>query len=362
MIDDMILKNEESAVYKLRSLYKRYGYMPFKMSKFEEYELYVRNKDFLISDRIITFTDTNGRLLAMKPDVTLSIIKSRDDKKHAKQKVFYNENVYRVSGNTHQFKEIMQSGIECIGDLDAYDIYEVVLLAGKSLSEIADNYVIDVSHLGILNALLGEAGGGEDFRRDILHYIAEKNTHDMQRACEMNGVSSGVAEKMSKVIATYGRPCDVLPELESICTTDEAKSALDELSTLCELLSETEIGDRLFVDFSIVNNLNYYNGIVFKGFVDGICEGVLTGGQYDNLMHRMGRASRAIGFAVYLDLLEGLDTRRDEYDVDVLLIYGDSVAPKAVTERVNEYISQGLSVSAQKCIPDGLRYGKLVRI
>ena len=79
-------------------------------------------------------------------------------------------------------------------------------------------------------------------------------------------------------------------------------------------------------------------------------------------MHRMGRASRAIGFAVYLDLLEGLDTRRDEYDVDVLLIYGDSVAPKAVTERVNEYISQGLSVSAQKSIPDGLRYGKLVRI
>ena len=114
MIDENILKSEEKAIYSLRSLYKRYGYMPFKMSKFEEYELYARNKDFLISDRIITFTDTNGKLLALKPDVTLSIIKNGEDKPGIKQKVYYNENVYRISGSTHQFKEIMQTGLECI--------------------------------------------------------------------------------------------------------------------------------------------------------------------------------------------------------------------------------------------------------
>ena len=78
MIEEAILKNEERAILKLRSLYKKYGYMPFKMSKFEEYDLYVRNKDFLISDRVITFNDTNGKLLALKPDVTLSIIKNGD--------------------------------------------------------------------------------------------------------------------------------------------------------------------------------------------------------------------------------------------------------------------------------------------
>ena len=67
---ESILKNEEKAVLALRSLYRSYGYLPFKMSKFEEYDLYVRNKDFLISDGIITFNDTNGKLLALKPDVT----------------------------------------------------------------------------------------------------------------------------------------------------------------------------------------------------------------------------------------------------------------------------------------------------
>ena len=58
------------------------------------------------------------------------------------------------------------------------------------------------------------------------------------------------------------------------------------------------------VDFSVVNDLNYYNGIVFKGFVSGIPTGILSGGQYDNLMGKMGYKSKAIGFAVYLDELE----------------------------------------------------------
>ena len=76
MIDEKYLKKEEKVIYSLRSLYGKYGYIPFNMSKFEEYELYVKNKDFLVSDSVITFNDTNGKLLALKPDVTLSIIKN----------------------------------------------------------------------------------------------------------------------------------------------------------------------------------------------------------------------------------------------------------------------------------------------
>ena len=89
-IHESVLKYEEKAVYGLRSLYRRYGYLPYKMSKFEEYDLYVRNKDFLVSDHIITFTDTYGKLLALKPDVTLSIIKNGKDTCGV-QKLCYNE-------------------------------------------------------------------------------------------------------------------------------------------------------------------------------------------------------------------------------------------------------------------------------
>ena len=93
-MNESILKNEEKAILKLRSLYRAYGYLPFKMSKFEEYELYVRNKDFLISDGIITFNDTDGKLLALKPDVTLSIVKNAVDEQGCKQKYCFQQHGY----------------------------------------------------------------------------------------------------------------------------------------------------------------------------------------------------------------------------------------------------------------------------
>ena len=139
--EEKLLTSSERAAFSLRSLYRQYGYLPFKMSKFEEYDLYVRNKDFLISDNVITFNDTDGRLLALKPDVTLSIIKNSSCEPGCKQKVYYNENVYRVSQKLHRFKEIMQVGLECIGDTDILDTYEVVLLAVKSLAEITEDTV-----------------------------------------------------------------------------------------------------------------------------------------------------------------------------------------------------------------------------
>ena len=102
IIDENILKDDEITTFKLRSLYSDNGYRQFKMSKFEEYDLYMKNKDFLISDGIITFNDTNGKLLALKPDVTLSIVKNSKDIPGYVQKLYYNENVYRVSGNSHR--------------------------------------------------------------------------------------------------------------------------------------------------------------------------------------------------------------------------------------------------------------------
>jgi ATP phosphoribosyltransferase regulatory subunit len=78
-ISENVLKSEEKAMMNLRALYRKYGYTQYNMSKFEEYDLYVRNKNFLKSDQIITFNDLNGRLMALRPDVTLSIVKNTKD-------------------------------------------------------------------------------------------------------------------------------------------------------------------------------------------------------------------------------------------------------------------------------------------
>ena len=158
MFNEKILKNEEKAIFALRSLYKSYGYLPFKMSKFEEYDLYAKNKDFLISDEVITFTDRSGKLLALKPDVTLSIVKNTADRPETIQKLFYNENVYRVSKSSRSFRELMQVGLEALGNVDDYCVAEVLELACRSLRSISARCVLEISHLGLLQELIEGIG------------------------------------------------------------------------------------------------------------------------------------------------------------------------------------------------------------
>ena len=106
------LKPDEKVCLELRGLYEQFGYKKYKMSKFEEYSLYVENKDFLGTDKVITFTDLDGRLLALKPDVTLSIIKNTNATQQENEKLYYQENVYRENRESHTFTEINQMGLE----------------------------------------------------------------------------------------------------------------------------------------------------------------------------------------------------------------------------------------------------------
>ena len=360
MYNENILKSDERAVLSLRALYKSYGYLPFKMSKFEEYDFYARNKDFLVGDRVITFNDVNGKLLAMKPDVTLSIIKNTTDEPLVKQKVFYNENVFRVSARTHQFKEIMQTGLECIGDIDITDTFEVVYLAAKSLDAVSHEFVLDISHMGILSAFLDEISDDKSFRKEITKLISEKNKHEALALCALTGVSSEKSDVISEICALYGDMKTVIGRLYNIATTDAQRAAIAELAALCDILSTTEFADRIRIDFSVVNDMRYYDGIVFKGFLNGISEAVLSGGAYDPLMKRMNRKSRAIGFALYLDALEELESASTGYDVDVLLIYSDKTKAETVIEAKDKIIAEGKTVYAAKAVPKKIRFMQTV--
>lgn len=349
------LKREERAVFELRAMYERYGYRPYKMSKFEEYDLYVKNKDFLVSDGVITFTDTDGRLMALKPDVTLSIIKNTREQPGGVRKVHYSENVYRVSGNTRSFKEIMQAGIECIGDIGLYELCEVILLAARSLEAIGGSYALELSHLGVIAALLDGLGLEGEVRREVLRCIGEKNADGVRKLCPDADIDGVLA-----LIAAHGAPAEVVAALRPWCREGAAKAALDELQAVTDILSASG-GAGVEIDFSIVNDMRYYNGIVFRGYLNGVPSGVLSGGQYDRLMQRMGRRSRAVGFAVYLDLLERLPDEPRPYDVDAVVLYDEGADVLALTQAVRMLADSGRSVLARRTVPEKLKYRQLLR-
>ncbi len=354
-MNNTILKNDEKAIFEMRGLYEKYGYSQYKMSKFEEYDLYVRNKDFLVSDNIITFTDTNGKLMALKPDVTLSIIKNECDDISGVRKLYYNENVYRVSKGSHSFKEIMQVGLECMGDVDDYCIYEVLMLAAESLKSISPDFVLDISHLGIVSSVIESLNVSAEAKEKLILCIGEKNLHEITEICQSEGADP---ELLKQLVSAYGKPDKVLPALSFLKCTEE----MAQLQRVVSLLETSGYGDRIRIDFSVVNDMNYYNGFVFKGWISGISTGVLTGGQYDKLMQKLGKKSGAIGFAVYLDMLERLSEDIREYDVDTVILYDNDYDIVALNDAVKMLGANGNSVMATKCVPEKLKYKQLLKL
>ncbi len=348
---------EDRLARSLRTLYRQFGYSHYRMSKFEEYELYVQNKDFIGSSGIISFTDTDGRLLALKPDVTLSIIKSLRRSKET-QKVFYNENVYRTSNGTGTFRESPQCGLECIGEIGPYDICEVLYLALLSLKEIGKPFRLVLSHMELLLSWIRSSGIPETQQETLFRCIKQKNTDGIRELAAQCGCDS---EKLISAIRLGGDPQEILPKLAAFCGNREIVY-LKELEKVTRVMIDMGFPGVLEIDLSIVNDMDYYSGIVFRGYVEGIPEGVLSGGCYDRMMKKTGRDCSAIGFAVYLDRLERIETDRPLEKDDVLLLYSDNTAPETVLKAVSNLAEKGLTVRASAVRPKNLRYGSIFRL
>ncbi len=355
---DLVLRSDEKAVFALRSLYERYGYAQYKMSKFEEYDLYVKNKDFLVSENVITFNDTDGKLMALKPDVTLSIIKNNKDNPNGVLKVFYDENVYRVSKGTKSFKEILQAGLECVGDVDDYTVTEVLTLAVKSLESISPEFVLDVSSLDVIDAVMEELSLDPSAKKEVTTFLSQKNAKGIELLLEKQGVNSPLKNLLISLAGVYGSAETVKQAFDGYALSKNILDALERLISMVNELCLQFENDKIRIDFSVVNSLNYYNGIVFKGFISGIPTGILSGGQYDNLMAKMGKKSKAIGFAVYLDELTKLSSV-EQYEVDVAIQYGNAPIQK-INALVKELTDAGKSVIALKNVPEKLKYKELI--
>ena len=348
--------NAENIILSCRELYLKYGYRRFLMSKFEDYDFYAVNKSFLTSDSVLTFTDKKGKLKALKPDVTLSIVKNLcEDELPAK--VFYNENVYRPDENGNEFCEIMQLGLESIGSNDLYSSAEVIMLALESLSLISEDYILDISHMGLLTSVLEYAGVTEEKRPSLINAISRRST-DAVRSIISN---KKTADTVCRLISEYSTVSDFLPVLETLLPENHAT---EELRGICEILSSFGVDSKIYLDFSLVNDMSYYNGIIFKGFVSGIPTEVLSGGRYDPLLSRFGMSCGGCGFAIYLDRLSIYSKKDTQNEADVLLLYNESVSGADVALKINELINSGKTVKAvcADSVNGSAKFGETVKM
>ncbi len=347
------IAQSDNIVPTLMRLYESYGYKKFKMRKFEKYDLYLENKSFLRNANIITVTGPNGRLLALKPDITLSIVKNLK-KSALPVKYYYNENIYHGDSSSCEIKESTQVGLEYIGDLDIRALAEILLLAAESLSLASENYRIAISHMGIVSAILNSLSVGETDQERIYELISEKNLHGIKDLCESLSLDEKSINLLAGLVTVSGDLASTIENASSLVCSDSARESLEELKALSQIIASFGLSDKFILDFTVMNDVSYYNGLVFQGYISGIPKAVLSGGRYDNLVRRFGCESSAAGFAVSTDLLAEFNYRENEYDYDVLLLYSESCKPEAVLKVQKDFAEKGESCIALSCEPEWL--------
>lgn len=338
---------QEAGVLRLRALYERRGYRRITPPRFEDYALCLDNKNFLGTDRILTFMDPGGRLLALKPDVTLSIAKTvLPGELPAAEKLYYIDEVTRLSPDNQSYRVTEQIGLERIGREDVFAGLEVLDLALKSLALIGEESAMDVSHLAFVAGLLEDAALEGDVERKVLAAIHARSIHDLSGILEAADVRGERRDRILTLAGLHGPLSRQLERARELVRGSRMEAAYRELEAISGAL-EPGIGQGLNLDFSVVGDLDYYNGLVFRGYIKGISGVVCGGGRYDNLLKKLGKSSSAVGFAVYLHRLEGYYATYTR-QTDVLLRYPAICDWKELLERVDELEARGLTVRCER--------------
>jgi len=346
---------EESVAGALRGLFESRGFRRTRPGRFEDYNLYVENRNFFTGEHVITFMDMDGRLLALKPDVTLSIVKNIPDGDLASfEKLYYIDEVYRVSPKTHEYHVLSQIGVELIGPADPFSNIEAVDLALQALSLIGPEFVLDVSHLGFVSGLLDSMELPVPVRERALAAVYAKSAHELKAVLEEAGAAGESTGKLLALSEMRGTLGELLPVLSEMCVNDSMSGAVRELSMLNSAICENGHAKRLFIDFSVVSDLDYYNGLLFLGYVASVPKAVLSGGRYDNLLRRMGKQSHAIGFGVDLSELNLYRKSGSKYDFDAVITYDAGCCFNELLAAQKSLLADGLRVRLEpKCACTG---------
>lgn len=345
-----VFSKEDTLITELSALYEQWGYRKYSMAKFEEYSFYSDNRDFLTDKGVIAFNNSDGRLLALKPDITLSIVKNAKIGSGL-TKLYYNESVFRLSESSKDFKEIKQTGVELLGDVDNYLTAEIIMLAALSLNAVDSDYALCLSHMAFIPCVLKALNLPEDKNKRVVRCVKEKNAHDLAAICRECRIEEAKIELLTDLLAVGGNISDALGKLKALAAGQEMLDACAELEFICSSLTACGAIKNVFIDLSVMNNIDYYNGIIFHGYVRNAPARVLSGGRYDNLACKIRESIGAVGFAVYLDNLNLYYKRTREYDTDILIIAPPRAADSLLLKKVNEFISEGLSVRVEHEAP-----------
>ena len=198
-------------------------------------------------------------------------------------------------------------------------------------------------------------------KRTISSLIFGKNTHELENELKALDIPENLKSVIAKIPLLYGPFEKTLEKAKSLAVGETSMKALEELENLYSSLKFNSLSKNISLDFSIVNDIDYYNGIIFQGYIKGLSKIVLKGGNYDFLTHKMGKKSGAVGFAVYTDELSRLLYEKKPFDCDIILLYDDKTEFSVIYSTArNLILEDNFSIRIERELPDNITAAKIL--
>lgn len=339
-------------LHTLKNRFTTYGYKQIQTSTFEPYDLYTTVTGTIQPDEMIKVIDHSGKVMVMRPDATIPITRQVAAKYPSlpeEIRYFYVTDVFRQTPGETNNKERTQAGIEYFGNTSPEADAEVLALAIHTLKDLnLHNFTLEIGHAGFTKALISALDLSEQELEQFKQLIQAKNMNGMKHFLDGLSLDPKLRQALESIPLLYGDPQDVIKRAKDIAFNEQLLEKLQSLERVLEILQAYEAQEQTVIDLGLINNMDYYSGIIFQGFTGNVGKPIIMGGRYDNLADQFQASIPAIGFACDINaLLESIQNQPYVYQppIDIAIYYDVSRQESGLT-MANKLREQGYRVLA----------------
>lgn len=333
---------------RIRKTFRLNGYREIETPTIEFYDVFSEN-GLIKQESMYKFCDSKGRLLALRPDFTVPVARIAATK--LKDEVFPLKCCY--IGNTFSFDELgggrqnefTQAGCELLGINSPEADAEIIAMAIEALKATGiEEFQIDIGQVGFFKGLMEESGLNENEIEEVREFIDQKNLVGVEQVMDRHKVKSELKKIILDLPRLFGSK-DILRRINYNDIGKCAASALQNIKEVLEILEDRNLAEYVSIDLGMVQSMNYYTGIVFRGYTHGVGFPVLSGGRYDRLVAMFGRDLEATGFSLGINMvLMALERQKKlvpEKREGVLITY-DAGARRLASDYCRQLIAQDI--------------------
>ncbi|HIV67753.1 MAG TPA: ATP phosphoribosyltransferase regulatory subunit [Candidatus Butyricicoccus stercorigallinarum] len=310
---------------RIRNLLEARGYDEIITPSLEYYDVFVQAGSSIGQEKMYKLTDRNGRLLVLRPDNTTPIarvVTTKLDGDALPLRLYYIQKVHRA-GSFHRghSTEVMQAGAELLGAKGMIADLDILTAAFEALAAVkGEPFRIELGHAAIYKALISSLDVDAETEEAIRSHIENKSYAALGDVLEP--FRDRDAYQALKAMPTLFGGGEVLEEVARLTDNSEVLRAVEYLRDLIDAITTAGFGENVMIDLGLVQEIDYYTGMMFRGYMGGAGAPVLVGGRYDNLCEKFGKDIPATGFAIDIDALSDSVALKQEQTAEELVFCG----------------------------------------